>query len=144
MESLVGYSDVKTARGVFFNVGRKTNYETANSYILYENLILNNGGHMNLVTGLLTAPVKGLYHFSFHGLALKKDKHVFVQMWVNSDYLLGAAYANANDAPLPISGSAFLKKGGKVGVLLENGNLFDSKSGYTHFSGMLLEEDLSL
>ena len=149
MQSLVGYNDVKTVdfwkSGVFFNVERKTNYEAVDSYIRYEVDSLNIGGHMNIKTGLFTAPVKGLYHFSFHGLALKKDKDVIVRMWVNNDYILGTTFANASDEPLSISGPASLKKGDQVGVWLLSGNLYDSDWGrYTHFSGMLLEEDLSL
>ena len=128
-------------------MGRKTSYETEKSKIPYDLEILNIGAAMNLSTGVFTAPVRGIYQFSFHGLTLKRDNNtdIKVQIWVNNDFRIGHTFANANDAPVSISGLASLKKGDQVYVWVHSGKLYDSDWGrYTTFSGMLLEEEVIL
>jgi hypothetical protein len=107
---------------------------------------------MNLVSGVFTAPVKGRYQFTFNALSSKNDndKNIVAQMRVNNDDRIGNLYSSASDILLSISGVVVsLEKGDKVYVWLVNGKLYDSnlenKFGrYTHFSGILLEEDLVL
>ena len=150
MESLIGYSDVKRAGGVFFHVRRRTNYVTAKSKIPYEYENWNIGKAMNLATGVFTAPVQGRYHFSFHCHASKYDQDkagLIVQMWVNNGYSIGSGYAFNNFGLVSISGLASLNKGDQVYAWLYSGKIYDTGSdpgSYTTFSGMLLEEDISL
>ena len=145
-EKLIGYNDVKTvdSNGVFFHVSRSSTYQTAQSNVRYESELYNYGGAMNINTGIFTAPVKGRYHFSFNGLTLKTTE-IIVRLLVNNGYRIASAYSNVNDDPVTVSGTASLFKGDQVAVWLQSGKLYDSGYGlYTHFTGILLEEDLTL
>jgi len=150
-EKLIGYNDVKTvdSNGVFFHVSRSSTYRTAQSYVRYESVVYNYGGAMNIHTGIFTAPVQGRYHFSFNGLTLKEGSEIIVQLMVNHGFLGGyriaSAFSNVNDDPVTVSGTVSLFRGDRVSVWLEKGRLYDSGWGqYTHFTGILLEEDLTL
>ena len=146
-EKLIGYNDVKTvdSNGVFFHVSRSSTYQTAQSNVRYESELYNYSGAMNIYTGIFTALAKGRYHFSFNGLTLKKDTEIIVRLLVNNGYRIASAYSNVNDDPVTVSGTASLFKGDQVAVWLQSGKLYDSYVGeYTHFTGILLEEDLTL
>ena len=62
-QTLIGYNDIKTS-SVHFYVQRNQD-KNDNGAIPYEITILNEGGGMNAGTGVFTAPVAGIYHFSF-------------------------------------------------------------------------------
>jgi len=108
---------------------------------------------MNLKTGKFQAPLNGIYYFSFRGfhepysatLFSSVNYHVFLR-------LNGKTVATGVSSPL--GGFTFslectlkLKKGDKVDVLRKgkSGTLIDNSNEYlTHFSGHLIEEDLTM
>ena len=66
-ETLIGYNNVKTGTGVYFYVMKSSSHGDTNTVINYERELLNIGRHMNMATGVFTAPTDGLYLFHAKG-----------------------------------------------------------------------------
>ena len=64
----IGYGDVKSLP-VYFYVQRSTGFNTTNTSITFDTARLNDGGAMNLSSGIVTAPRTGTYFFSFSAIA---------------------------------------------------------------------------
>lgn len=148
----IGQVDVKTP--VYFYVQRNLpiNQEAR---LTFKNEIVNIGGAMNLKTGVFTAPKDGIYFFIFSGLIkfttdVKTSCIIFLE-GVESN--VNALFSGDNSSPSSASlhATSFLKSGSRVHLYktgyIENQNvsqLFDSSSlHFTHFSGGLLQEELS-
>jgi hypothetical protein len=98
---------------------------------------------MNMETGIFTAPTTGRYYFSFTARSDAANDNNNVQLRVNGR-TIGIAHAPTSDYNLPISATLNLRKGDTVYMFLDTGSLADKNQAYTHFSGVLLEEDLIL
>jgi len=59
----IGNIDLKT-KSVHFQVQRSSEFSEVNVTITFENATINYGEAMNLINGVFTAPVPGIYHFS--------------------------------------------------------------------------------
>ena len=140
---MIGYNDVKTAAGVYFYVTRNSTYTSTSSVIPYEVEHLNIGGAMHLATGVFTAPADGRYHFTFTGRSYSKDGWNSIQLRLNGSNIAVAGTASSHNN-MPLSATLNLKKGDQVDTFLFAGVLRDDLWRYTHFSGILIEEDISL
>ena len=65
----IGYGDVKSLP-VYFYVQRSSVFNATNTPITFDTARLNNGGAMNLTSGIFTAPRTGTYFFSFIAIAV--------------------------------------------------------------------------
>ena len=68
-ERRVGYNDIKTNSGFYFQVQR--NLDIFGKTVLHYQLEkLNVGGAMNIATGTFTVPTNGVYSFSLTALSI--------------------------------------------------------------------------
>lgn len=136
----IGYVDVKS-EPVHFTVQRKTN--STEGPITFETPALDNEGiHMDLSTGIFSAPVPGTYVFDFSGLDLVGGNEVVVDLYKN-DKVIGSFYGS-NHGALTIPSVLNLSKDDKIKLTVaKDGTLFgDTVKQLTHFTGFLLEEDV--
>jgi len=125
-------------------VQRQTSFGTL-GVIPFELDPVNEGEAMKLSSGVFTAPVHGIYHFSFAGVKDFSSYNLGVFLQVNGE---NVAVANANPRrtggaeSISMTASLRLKTGDKVNLWLSIGVLVDDISHYTHFTGWLVEEDL--
>lgn len=106
---------------------------------------LNDGGGMSLETGVFTAPRNGTYHFSFTGSKdlLNSALSIYLRKnGINQGVAYGADQSNWLTASL--HATLNLVEGDQVSLFLAGGTLFDSNDHHAHFTGWLMEEDLSL
>ena len=133
--------DIKT-RTVHFYVARNTSFSTPSAVIPFDVARLNEGGAMNLASGIFTAPVPGIYHFEFSGV-----KDPFTAYMVNGARI-GFAYTNQNTGgsmdAVCLSASLRLAANDKVNLYNYNdyGMLYGNNGETPHFTGWLVEEDL--
>ena len=128
---------------VYFYVQRNLSYSIEKSRIPFEVARLNEGGAMNLTTGIFTAPHDGIYRFSLFGMNDDSDDKLMISLRKNRL----PVRANYASAPPAVDFSAFslqsilrLKKGDEIDLYLLKGSLVDSKDYHvTHFIGYLLQ-----
>ena len=143
----MGFNDIKSKR-VYFYVQRRQNYGNHWTTIPWQTDILNIGSHMDLLLGIFTAPVNGIYHFSFNIMG-SAGGPLEVILRKNMDEYVGRAYTERSR--LSYSACALqltinLKKDDKIDLILVSGLIYqDPFVGIVnHFTGWLIEEQLSL
>ena len=115
--------------------------------IPFDQIVLNQGNGLNLSNkGVFTAPRTGIYHFTFKGNSWNgsflKPKNLIIQIRHN-----GVAVGEVSTVYgiLHIHATLKLKAGDHIAVFkLTVGDLFSENVPHTHFSGWLLEEDVSI
>ena len=139
------------AQTVHFFAQRNTEFGLSDTSITFEKAELNEGGGMDIDTGVFTAPVNGIYHFEFSGLT--SDKLNVVLRKDSADVALTAAdfsFTNGNSFYSSISlatslhlnanDQVYLYKSGD-GLLYQEDTLGVSN---THFSGWLVTADAAV
>ena len=142
----IGKVDVKSS-SVKFYVQRSSSFNLKNVPIPFEVETLNDGGAMNLKTGIFTAPRPGAYFFSFSGLGINGD--LSVRLYVNDSHI-GSGFSQMNWQTLSLQSTLQLKMGDKVSVRISHaGELWDKPNldtqnyqRFTHFTGWSLQEYL--
>ena len=145
-QTWIGQFDVKSS-SVYFYVQRSTSFSTENVPIPFEVTRLNVGNAMNAASGIFTASRPGTYFFSFSGLASQKS-FISPQLYLNGNLIgTGMADVEALDYPtFSIQSTLQLNARDEVSLKLNSGGtgyLFDDGAHYSHFTGWLLQEDLS-
>jgi hypothetical protein len=151
----IGYDDIKSAP-VYFYVQRNSAFKTTKVPIPFQVSRLNIGNAMDLSTGKFTAPVQGTYFFSFTGHAgFPASSSVLtlgVGLYLNGNYM-GWGFVeeyntlNGQESPLTLQSTFSLQKGDQLWLeikLMSTGvSLYDNNDIWTHFTGYILEEELT-
>ncbi|KAM4536938.1 complement C1q tumor necrosis factor-related protein 3-like isoform 2-T2 [Odontesthes bonariensis] len=112
----------------------------ADKTLIFKRVFSNIGNAYNLNTGIFTAPVNGLYYFTFstygyntHTMGAILIKNTVRQISVYDSPSADGSDSSSNAAVLQLAASD------KVHVeLWDNGRVFDDLNGHTTFSGFLL------
>ena len=145
-QKFVGNVDVKT-KIVHFYVQRKTTFSNRSS-LTFELTRLNEGGAMNLTSGIFTAPVPGIYHFEFSGYKHESTQSLSVLLKLNGK-VVGQAYTfskqpsdGAEGKGIYLTASLRLQFKDEVSLFVDAGKVTDNDNHLTHFTGWLVEQDL--
>lgn len=159
-EKLIGAADIKS-KPTYFSVQRTSPFTTVNTSIPFDTASVNVGGAMDLTTGVFTAPVPGIYSFSFKGLAEFQTTQSIVPflavgLYVNKERVALALNEESNTqmtnnrgqrSQLSLMTTVELKKGDRVwlDMFAKSGaiSLYDNANKHTDFSGWLMQEYLS-
>lgn len=142
---------------IAFDAFRNQPFYKAQSYLTFNGTTVNVGGAFDPSTGLFTAPVEGVYSFSFHGLTYDGTA-THIKIMKNGENVGGAyrrhegegdeehpSLVNPDKAGLKKAEGMLaqsllleLESGDEVAVYAYHGNLRDGAWHYTHFTGHLL------
>jgi len=131
---------------VQFYVQRNTPWSTVNTPMPFQVTRLNVGNAINIETGIFKAPKAGTYSFAFSFTKTTTTVDTYFRFRLNGSnigIIYGESGTNLNLSS-SIEAILKLKVGDEITLVLGGGELFDNTNYHTHFTGMLLEEDLSI
>uniref|UniRef100_A0A087X2L1 C1q domain-containing protein n=1 Tax=Poecilia formosa TaxID=48698 RepID=A0A087X2L1_POEFO len=108
--------------------------------LVYKHVLSNIGGHYSPVTGYFTAPVRGVYYFSFSSFCWAGDGTSGGSLYRNENKVV-SWYGYSKTDPISGSNSAILllQAGDMVNIRLWDGRkISDNVNKYSTFSGFLL------
>uniref|UniRef100_A0A3B4UL47 C1q domain-containing protein n=1 Tax=Seriola dumerili TaxID=41447 RepID=A0A3B4UL47_SERDU len=110
--------------------------------IVYSNVFTNIGKAYNPVTGIFTAPVKGVYYFRFTGMDYRSAVHMGAALYKNNQRIMLTYEINVNNGYFEHMSNGVtleLEKGDVVFLRLPaNKGLYDNNESHNTFSGFLL------
>nr|CAH0102649.1 unnamed protein product [Daphnia galeata] len=146
-------NDANSRRIAFF-VHSNTGFNKTGSIIPYQIVELNYGNALNITSGTFNVPVKGIYHFYFTALKMKKELSGTSSLTVqlkqigNPDKVIAESHINSNDwygwFPVHLQATVHLELNSTVGVQLLLGTIFESSEKnhlLTSFGGFLVNPD---
>ncbi|XP_046633654.1 uncharacterized protein LOC124313031 isoform X2 [Daphnia pulicaria] len=150
----IGFDDIISSPTYFYVQRGSQVFNETNTPIPFDVEILNIGGAMDLQSGKFTAPRTGKYFFSLSGLGYFPASSLNLRMYVRL-FKNGSIFANAycgSTSPgnmfetFSLQSTVQLQVGEQIWVEITSisaGAYLDG-FGYTHFTGWLLQEDISL
>ena len=143
--------DIKTTPGVYFYVQRNMAFSDTNQpeVVRFNIERLNIGKALNMTTREFKAPKSRIFHFSFSLLILKDAftmSYMQVHLRLKNKTIVGKSFSgNGFYSSLVIFQSVLrLKKGDCINLLKKGGTIDYHEDYLHHFSGFLLEEDMSI
>ena len=135
---------------IYFYVQRNTDgFNTARIPIPFDVERLNVGGAMNLTSGKFTAPLNGIYAFSFTGrMNLPGSVNFFIDMYLNGNRISAGRAdhggANGQSETFSFHSTLNLQNGDQIWLEISQMSTGTYLTGalYTQFSGYLLEENI--
>jgi hypothetical protein len=153
LQKKIGYADVKSA-AVHFYVQRKNHFNTIGTPIPFEVALVNEGNAMDLASGKFKAPRRGIYFFSFTGIAEfpEKSSYSYLKLvfYLNGS-IIGDLWIEESTqiyqrSPGSLQFTLSMKPGDQVWVeilvLTDRVYLYGNKDTFTHFTGFMLEEEI--
>ncbi|XP_036452795.1 complement C1q-like protein 3 [Colossoma macropomum] len=128
--------------GFAASLGNKGNYGpfSMDTKLVYSNVFSNTGNAYNPSTGMFTAPIKGLYYFSFSGIN-SPSTSMFLLLYKNEKFILSCYTDPSDDRFYTASNSVSLnlEVGDQVYINLgRNTSVFNNDNDHTTFVGHLL------
>lgn len=146
----IGFSDIKSSP-TYFYVQRNADFNQPNTPVPFDGEKLNVGQAMNLQSGKFTAPRTGKYHFSASGRAyfgISSGRYFTISLFKN-----GGGIGSSNNDEISDNNYQFeifslqstlnLEAGDQVWLGITTMPSGVNLAGYTHFTGWLLEEDIT-
>lgn len=136
--------DVKSAP-IHFYVQRSTSFSEVEVPISFDKEILNEGNAMDSESGIFTAPKSGLYLFDFSGVNSGGGGSFSVDFYINNEKKGSCFVADSDQITATLPMLWHLNAGDHVWLSKFNpGTLYSNdKDILTHFTGLLLEEDIT-
>uniref|UniRef100_A0A4W6FPK9 Cerebellin 17 n=1 Tax=Lates calcarifer TaxID=8187 RepID=A0A4W6FPK9_LATCA len=107
--------------------------------LIYSRVFTNIGEGYNPVTGIFTAPVKGVYYFRFTAFNNKSGEWMAVNLYHNCKRILHNSELSSGHTTIANALILQLEQGGMVSMRLEkNCGLYDDTNSLNTFSGFLL------
>jgi hypothetical protein len=95
---------------------------------------------MNITSGKFTAPRTGIYFFSFMGIWYTTGLRFYLN---GSPIGRGHGISSYAAVSLTFQSVLNLKKDDQIWVQIEGNHLHDDGNHHTHFTGLMLEEELA-
>ncbi|XP_046651567.1 uncharacterized protein LOC124342588 isoform X5 [Daphnia pulicaria] len=153
LQKLIGYADVKSAP-IYFYVQKNVSFDTYGTPIPFDFARVNQGNAMNLTSGTFTAPLPGIYFFSFGGMAQfsssNSSAYLEVALHLNGEKIGFALVEEENVvshqySQLTLQSTLNLKKDDRVWVeitSIRNSFLLNNQKHYTYITCFMLEEEI--
>lgn len=150
----IGFADVKSSP-TYFYVQKNSDFKQENTPVPFEIERLNVGQAMNLQSGKFVAPRTGKYYFSTSGrayFAASSGRYFVIGLFKNGAGIGSAHGDEISDRDyqfenFSIQSTLDLKAGDQIWLQItrmpSGGYLTDDGNHFTHFTGWLLEEDIS-
>jgi hypothetical protein len=151
----IGYADVKSVP-VHFHVTRNSDFVTKHTPIPFKLALVNEGNAMDLTTGIFTAPMPGIYFFSFADVArlsAESAENFASYLRLNGEIIGGSNVVEKNgpihqSSPMSFQLTLNLKMFDRLWVEIDylNGSdsyLYADDNYFTHFTGFMLEEEIA-
>ena len=126
---------------MYFYAQKNSSYG-AQGPIPFETAVVNTGDALDLKTGVFTAPVPGVYFFSFDAYSDSHEGRVHLQkngVTVGQSYDYDHGYLSQ----LHLASILQLDAGDEIQVNVHSGQIYEDANGHnTHFAGMLLNDDV--
>ena len=127
---------------MYFYAQKNSSYG-AQGPIPFEVAVVNIGNALDLKTGVFTAPVPGVYFFSFDAYSDSHEGRVHLQkngVNVGQSYDYNRGYPSQQ---LHLASILQLDAGDEIQVNVRSGQIYEDANGHsTHFVGMLLSDDV--
>jgi hypothetical protein len=153
LQKLIGYADVKSAP-VHFHVQKNDSFDELGTPIPFDFARVNQGNAMNLTSGTFTAPLPGIYFFTFGGIAKftssNSSAYLEVALHLNGEQIGFALVEEENVvshqySQLTLQSTLNLKKDDRVWVEISaiwKALLLNHHIHYTYFTCFMLEEEI--
>ncbi|KAL6472156.1 hypothetical protein MHYP_G00183440 [Metynnis hypsauchen] len=108
--------------------------------LVFSKEITNTGHAFSPITGVFTAPLRGVYYFRFNVLGQSSSHRLVVGLFKNQDRILYVTEFPQGSNEYAVGGAALLlQKGDQVYVKLSShSQIFDNSNNHCTFSGFLL------
>jgi hypothetical protein len=156
LETWIGTADVKSAPTYFYVTRNFSLSSDVGGPIPFHLALVNAGNAIDLKTGIFTAPKSGTYFFSFTGMANFPQSSQLLRLGVGfflngrqvgRSFVDEANSVNYQKSQLTLQSTFGLNEGDRIWlqiIFMASGvSLFDNEWHYTHFTGFILDEDLS-
>ncbi|XP_069483200.1 complement C1q tumor necrosis factor-related protein 3 isoform X2 [Ambystoma mexicanum] len=137
-----GHPGIPTELQVAFMASMATHFTNVNSGIIFSSVETNVGNFFDVLTGRFSAPVTGVYFFTFSMLKHEEVAEVYVYLMHNGNIIISMHSYEAKGNQDTSGNSAVLKlvKGDEVWLRMGTGALHGDHQRYCTFAGFLLFE----